>query len=164
MEPPVCSLHLLSWETVLDKIFVDRASFADRFSWTTSPWHRLMPFWGCCCCSTHSDLQNFIVSSQWLCMAIVNHVLSKASVINYHFIYYVWATFNFHWTSLKFVNEHCVLSPIWNYSARAVASHWINIHSHNYFIFWFIWQEIWRYSSNSRASVNCQHTLQSAFT
>ncbi|NXS01503.1 METL4 protein, partial [Oxylabes madagascariensis] len=66
-------LFLAPWGTVLGKSFADKASSAGRFSWTTSPWHRLMPFWTCCCCSTHEDIQDYIVCSQWLCMAIVNH-------------------------------------------------------------------------------------------
>lgn len=67
---------------VLDKSIVDRACFADNFSWTMSPWHRLMPFWGCYCCSIHDAVQDCIVCSQWLYMAIVNHVLSKAPMIS----------------------------------------------------------------------------------
>lgn len=80
---PLSVLHIcLCLGTGSDKSLVDRASFADRFSWTMSPWHRLMPFWGHWCFSTRENIQDYIVCSQWLCMAIVNPVLSKISVIS----------------------------------------------------------------------------------
>lgn len=72
----------LCWGTGSGKSLLDRASFAGRFSWTMSPWHRLTPFWACWCSSTHKNIQDYVVCSQWLCVAIVNHVLSKASVIS----------------------------------------------------------------------------------